>query len=56
MTPELFIYTRKVSLLADVLYEIPEEVIEEYAQLIKKCYDNNFSPRRTTETLAKEIF
>lgn len=49
-------YLDKVSKIAWVMYEINGDVIEEYLPFIKQCYNNNFTPRRTVETLANDLF
>lgn len=49
-------YQKKVAVLAKWKYEINEDILEEYDQLIAACYVNGISARRTVDTIASDIF
>jgi len=46
----------KVKKIAEHKYEIDEVVLEEYQEFIERCYDNNFTPIRTVEAIAKHLY
>lgn len=49
-------YQKKVIALAKWKYDIAADILEEYEQLIAACYVNNFTARRTADTIASDIF
>lgn len=49
-------YVQKVYKIAEVKYELEEEVMEAYMDQIQLCYDNEFTPTRTVDFIAERIF
>jgi len=48
-------YFNKVALLIKYKYDIEKHILYEYSDEIEQCFTANFSPRRTTEFIAKRI-
>lgn len=49
-------FYKKVLIIAKAKYDLNEDVIEEFIEIIEKCEDNNFSPTRTVEYISNIIF
>lgn len=53
MTDEFF---KRVLKIAQVKYELNQDVLEAYEEEIEQCWHNGFSPIRTVEFIANKIF
>lgn len=49
-------YFNKVAIIAKVTYEIEENVLLSYIDVIKQCYKQNYTPRRTVEVVAEYLY
>ncbi len=49
-------YYEKVCLVCKAKYEIEEEVVKNYEEVVAAGYKANFSPIRTMEWIARELF
>ena len=49
-------YVNRVFKIAEVKYDLNEDVMESYLDQIEKCRDNGFTPRKTVEFIAERIF
>ena len=49
-------FLNKVCKLAYVKYQLDEDIILAYEDEVEQCYTNGFTPRRTVEVIAQEIF
>jgi hypothetical protein len=46
----------RVKLLAAAKYDIDEDVLEAYENLLEQCHALDYTPRRAVEVLAADIF
>lgn len=46
----------RVAKLAKAIHEIDEDVLEAFSYEIEECYKNGFTPRRTVEVVADQLF
>lgn len=49
-------YLNKVYKIAQVKYELNQDVMDSQLDQIKYCYNNGFTPIRTVEFIAERIF
>lgn len=49
-------YYEKVCLVCKAKYEINEDVVKTYEEIISIGYTSNFSPIRTMEWIARDLF
>ena len=49
-------YTNLVVMVAEAKYDLERDVVESYEEVIALCYVNNYTPRRTVEVIATDIF
>jgi hypothetical protein len=49
-------YYKRVVALAKFKYEIEEDIVKQYEELIAACYVNGFTARRVADTMAEDIF
>ena len=56
MMNEYETWLSKVVKVADFKYEISKDVLENYNEELTTCYEQNFSPIRTVEVVASQLF
>ena len=49
-------YLNKLTVIAQVKYDIEPVVLESFMFEIEQCYKQNFTPRRTVEVVACHLF
>lgn len=49
-------YLQKVQKIAEVKYQLDEDIIEAFYSEIEECFNAGFTPRRTVEVIAEQVF
>jgi hypothetical protein len=49
-------FIKRVMLLAKAKYDIEEDIMESFISLIEQCYQQEFTPRKTVEVIAAELY
>lgn len=49
-------YLNRVYKIAEVKYDLNEDVMDAQLEQIQRCYKNNFSPLRCVEFIAERLF
>ena len=49
-------YVQKIIKIAEVKYQLDEEIIYAFMEDIKLCWENGFSPIRVVDKIADRIF
>lgn len=49
-------FLKSVVLIAKAKYEIDRDILEDYLETIQNCWDKDYTPRKTVEVIASDLF